>query len=144
MLERKRGGFMGFVVWLVSTGVLWFITNATTNLLEAKVHRYSTRFLLMTLAGVAIGAISSAIGYTFFIISILLLWQAMKVRKTIQATLLCSNGVAMKYTLPTLSLIITATIGSYVFSIESCGSGAFPANCKRVFFERIYTPPHLQ
>ena len=52
------------------------------------------------------------------------------------------SGVAWKYAFPALLLVIVATAGSFVFSIELC-EGAKPLVCGRVFFDRVYTPPHL-
>ena len=96
----------------------------------------------MTIAGVAIGALASAVGYGFFVLTILLIAQLWFLRRKIKLTTGATWAVATKYTLPTFLLVVFATVGSYVFSLEACDSGG--RSCKPVFFERLYTPPQLQ
>ena len=96
----------------------------------------------MTVAGVATGALASAMGYGFFVLTILLIVQLWFLRRKIKAAMGVSSAVATKYTLPTFLLVVFATVGSYVFSLEACDSSG--RSCKPVFFERLYTPPQLQ
>lgn len=130
------------VVWLVATVAFWFVTNLATNMIEATVHNYRARAAVMTLTGTAIGALASAVGYSFFILTILLVIQLWFVRRKMMTTSGVSSEVATKYAVPTFLLIAFATVGSYFFSMETCDFAA--RSCKRVFFERLYTPPHLQ
>lgn len=131
---------MSTVAWLVSTAVLFVICIFAVNVLEAFTPRYGARVIVMLLAGVAIGALASAVGYGFFILAVLLalyLWR-MRSKLVIASG---SSEVANKYILPATILVVAATIASFVFSLESCDQDG--KECKRVFFGRIYTPSHL-
>jgi hypothetical protein len=129
------------IVWLITTGAFWFLSNLVSNAIEATVHHYGTRATAMVVAGTAIGALASAVGYSFFILTILIILQLRFVRRKMQASLGVKSWVATKYLLPALLLIAFATVASYAFSIETCDATGH--SCKRVFFERLYTPPHL-
>lgn len=94
----------------------------------------------MFLAGVAVGALASAIGYGFFVLAGLLLWRAWQMRNKL-LPITGDPAAATKYALSTILLVVSATLFSYVFSIENCQSGS--TDCQRLFFERVYTPPHL-
>ena len=130
------------IVWLLSTGAFWFLANLASNGIEANVHHYPTRAAAMTVAGIAIGGLASAVGYTFFVLTILLIVQLWFVRRKIKSTMGVSSSVASKYALPTFLLIAFATVGSYLFSVEACDTSG--RACKRMFFERLYTPPQFE
>ena len=130
------------IVWLLATGAFWFLTNLASNAIEANVQNYPTRVAVMAVAGIAIGALASAVGYGFFVVTILLIAQLWFVRRKMKAMAGVNSAVATKYALPAFLLIAFATAGSYFFSIEACD--ATGRSCKRVFFEQLYTPPHLQ
>jgi hypothetical protein len=131
-----------FIIWLLSTGAFWFLTNMASNAIEANIQIYPVRLAMMTVAGITIGALASAVGYGFFVVTILLIVQLWFVRRKIKAMVGANSAVATKYTLPVFLLIAFATAGSYLFSIEACDSTG--RSCKRVFFKQLYTPPHLQ
>jgi hypothetical protein len=130
------------IVWLLATGAFWFLTNLASNTIEANVHNFPTRAAVMTVAGIAIGALASAVGYSFVVVTILLIAQLWFVRRKIKATLGANSAVATKYALPAFLLIAFATVASYFFSIKACDVAG--RSCKRVFFERLYTPPYLR
>lgn len=129
-------------VWLLSTGAFWFLTNMASNFIEANVHNYPTRVTVMAVAGIAIGALASAVGYGFFVVTVLLIIQLWFVRRKMKAMAGVNSAVATKYALPAFLLIAFATVGSHIFSIEECDTKG--RSCKRVFFEQLYTPAHLQ
>ena len=131
---------MSIFVWLLSTAALFVVCTLLGNLIEAVVHNYAVRVCLMLLAGVAIGALASAIGYGFFVLACLLLWRAWQIRNKL-LPVIGEAAAATKYALPTMLLVVSATLFSYVFSVEHCPSGS--TDCQRIFFERVYTPPHL-
>ena len=128
------------VVWLISTGVLWAICTAAMTAIEALVHDYRTRFAVMIAAGIAIGALASAFGYTFYILAIILFAQLMFWRWKVLLAFAGDRRMASKYIAPSAAFLVAATVGSYVFSLEVYEG---PSGGRRVFFERIYTPPHL-
>jgi hypothetical protein len=130
----------GMVVWLISSFVICGVLIGAANFIEATVHNYRLRLLAMFLAGLVIGAVSSAVGYAFFIITILLVFNMMHVKQKVAAST-NNRGLALKYIIPTLVLIFSATICSYVFAIEKCTGEQSTMTCKRVFFDRIYIPP---
>lgn len=133
---------VGATAWLVTTAALWGIVTLATNGIEAAVHDYRTRVVAMGAAGLVIGAGASAVGYGFGLLALLLVVRAVLIKKKLQRAMGLRSGVAWKYALPGLLLVITATAGSFVFSLEAC-EGARPSVCERVFFDRLYTPPHL-
>jgi len=53
--------------------VFWFLSNLASNLIEATVPRYGYRMAVMAVVGVAIGALASAVGYVYFMLTIALL-----------------------------------------------------------------------
>ncbi|OYT87620.1 MAG: hypothetical protein CFE46_10755 [Burkholderiales bacterium PBB6] len=131
---------MSTVAWLASTAILFVICVFVVNFLEAFIHRYGARVVAMLFAGVAIGALASAVGYGFFILAVMLALYLWRMRgKLVVAS--GSSEVANRYILPAIILVVAATLASSVFSLESCEQ--IGKECKRVFFERIYTPPHL-
>ena len=130
------------IVWLLSTGAFWFLANLASNAIEATVRSYPVRVAVMMVAGTAIGALASAVGYGFFIVTILLVVHLWFVRRKMKAIVDVKSSIATKYALPAFLLIACATVASYLFSAEVCDSTGH--GCKRVFFERLYTPPHLQ
>jgi hypothetical protein len=126
-------------VFLLSTVFLWGACRASIILIEWGVPNYWLRLGVMLLAGVGIGAFSASIGYSFFILFFILLYQVSRN----QAGLLKMTGdvwVARKYASPMMLLIVAAGVGSYVFQIETCDA---VFGCEPIFFERLYTPPHL-
>ena len=130
------------IIWLITTGAFWFLLNLASNAIEATVYNYATRAIVMVVLGTAIGALASAVGYGFFILTILLIVQLWFMRRKMQATLGVKSWVATKYALPAFFLVAFATVASYIFSIETCDSTGH--SCKRVFFEPLYAPPHLK
>ena len=96
----------------------------------------------MAVVGMAIGALASALGYGFFILTISLIVQLWFVRWTTQMALGVKSWAATKYVLPAFLFVTFATGASYIFSIEKCGSTG--RACKRVFFERLCTPSYLK
>jgi galactitol-specific phosphotransferase system IIC component len=130
----------GIVVWLISTAILWVVVNVLTNATEAFVHNYTVRVVAMICAGAVAGAAASAIGYVFFFLALLLFAKLMWLKRKLAKTVGIDNRTAWHYTVPSVLLLVTATISSYVFSLEVCEG---VSNCHRVFFDRIYTPPHL-
>lgn len=129
------------IIWLITTAAFWFLSILASNAIEATVRHYGTRTTVMVVAGTAIGALASAVGYSFLILTILLIVQLWFVRRKMQAALGVKSWIAAKYTLPAFLLIFFATVASYAFSIETCDTTG--QNCKRAFFDRLYTPPHL-
>ena len=129
-------------VWLLSTTAFWFLANSASNTIEATVHHYSTRVVVMAATGIAIGALASAVGYGFFILTLLLIIQFWFLRHKLTTAMGGDRSAAAKYALPAFLLVISATVASYLFSIEACDRTGH--ECKRVFFDRIYTPPHLK
>ena len=129
-------------VWLLSTAAFWFLVNLASNAIEATVHHYSTRLVVMAAAGIVIGALASAVGYGFFILTLLLIVQLWFVRRKLTTAMGGDRSVAAKYALPAFLLVISATVASYLFSIEACDRTGH--ECKRVFYDRFYTPPHLK
>jgi hypothetical protein len=130
------------IVWIISTALFWFVVNIACNTIEANVRAFGTRVAAMATTGIAIGALASAIGYSFFALTILLVVQLWVVHRKVKIAANIGSGVALKYALPTFLLIISATAASYLFSMEACDLSG--ASCKRLFFERLYTPPHLK
>ena len=130
----------GIVVWLISTAILWVVVNVLTNATEAFVHNYTVRVVAMICAGAVAGAAASAIGYVFFFLALLLFAKLMWLKRKLAETVGIDNRTAWRYTVPSVLLLVTATISSYVFSLEACEG---VSTCHRVFFDRIYTPPHL-
>ncbi len=127
-------------VWLGSTAALWVICTVAYTAIEALVHDYWTRFAVMVVAGSAVGALASAFGYTIFILALILFAQLGVMRRKLLHVISNDERIASKYVAPSMALVVAATVGSYVFSIEVCEG---VSSCHRVFFERIYTPPHL-
>jgi hypothetical protein len=72
---------MSIVVWLISTAILWVVVVALTNATEAFVHNYAARVVAMICAGLMAGAAASAIGYTFFLLALLLFAKLMWVKR---------------------------------------------------------------
>jgi hypothetical protein len=130
------------IVWIISTVIFWFVVNIASNTIEAHVRAYGMRMAAMAITGIAIGALASAIGYSFFILTILLIVQLWFVQRKVKSVANVGSTVALKYVVPAFVLIISATVASYLFSIEACDLSG--ASCKRLFFERLYTPPNLQ
>ena len=135
-----EGAGMSTVVWLISTAILWVVVIALTNATEAFVHNYAARVVAMICAGVVAGAAASAIGYTFFLLALFLFAHLMWGKRKVAETAGVDNRTAWRYTVPSVLLLVAATISSHVFSLEVCEG---ISNCHRVFFDRIYTPPHL-
>lgn len=131
----------GIFIWLLSTAAFWFLVNLSTNAVEAVVHHYGTRLMVMVVAGIAIGALASAVGYGFFILTVLLFLQLWFVRPKLLRVTGGNSLAATKYALPASILVICATVASYLLSIEACDE--LGHDCRRVFFDRLYTPPHL-
>ena len=94
----------------------------------------------MIVAGVVVGALASAFGYSFFILAIILFAQLMYLRRRRLLLAESDQRIAKKFIAPSVAFLIAATIGSYVFSVEGCDRNH---TCHRMFFDRIYTPPHL-
>ena len=132
----------GTVIWLGSTVALWVICTVVYTAIEALVHDYWIRFAVMVGAGIAIGALASAFGYSFFILAVILFVQLAFMRRQLSRRISGDERMALKYMVPSVALVAVAVIGSYVFSVELCDPLA-PSSCPRIFFERIYTPPHL-
>ncbi len=142
MLEgsRNEAAMSSTVVWLGSTAALWVICTVAYTAIEALVHDYRTRFAIMVVAGSAVGALASAFGYTFLILALILFAQLFLMRRKFLHMINNDKRTVSKYVAPSMALVVAATVGSYVFSIEVCEG---VSSCHRVFFERIYTPPHL-
>jgi len=77
---------MSIAVWLISTAILWVVVVALTNATEAFVHNYAARVVAMICAGVVAGAAASAIGYTFFLLALLLFARLMWVKRKLAET----------------------------------------------------------
>ena len=131
---------MSIVVWLISTAILWVVVFALMNATEAFVHNYAARVVVMICAGLVAGAVASAIGYVFYLLSLLLFANLMWSKRKLAKTAGVDNRTAWRYTVPGVLLLVAATMSSYVFSLEVCEGDS---TCHRVFFDRIYTPPHL-
>ena len=141
--NRSMGGVVMSpgVVWLFSTVALWAICTACYTAIEGLVPGYRTRFAVMIVAGVAVGALASAFGYSFSILSIILFAQLMVVRRGFLRFFETEGQqLATKYMAPMIGFVVAATIGSYAFSLESCDASH---RCHRMIFERIYTPPPM-
>lgn len=130
-----------FAFWLLATCGFWVLSNQASNLIEATVHQYWRRIAFMVAAGLGIGALASAVGYTYGILPVLLLVQLWNVRKKLLIVGVPS-GLAGKHLVPGLLMIACSAAGSFLFAIELCDQSG--ADCRRVFFERLYTPPHLR
>ena len=90
--------------------------------------------------GIAIGALSSAFGYGFGALIIILLAQLFFLRRKRLRGDGGGRRTARQNFAASAALVVAATIGSFAFSLESCNR---ELGCHRIFFERIYTPPHL-
>lgn len=138
---------MAFLIWTASTAAFWFLLNVAANTIEAAVPQYRLRLLAMVVAGAGIGALAAMVGYAFGLIALLFLGQAYvvarKVRHTLDSLGLRPTAKRLsKYMLPAVLLGLAATVCSYLFQLEVCSPGM--DRCSRVFFELMYTPPHLR
>ena len=57
------------IVWLLSPVVFWASCTVAYTAIEGLVPGYRTRFAVMIVAGVAVGALASGFGYTFFVLT---------------------------------------------------------------------------
>ena len=123
---------MATFIWIASTVGLWFLSVQLMNLAEIMTINRVSRLAAMATAGSLAGFSASLIGYQFFLLSILLAVQLIRHRQR-----------SKEYWWPAgMTFILIATIASYAFSIEVCDSGG--QQCARVFFNWVYTPPHLR
>lgn len=132
----------GATAWLVTRGALWGVVILASLGIEATVHGYRARVVAMCAAGLVTGAGAAAVGYGFGLLTLLLVVRVVLIKKKLQRSMNVRSGVAWKYAFPALLLVIVATAGSFVFSLEAC-EGARPSVCERAFFGRVYTPPQL-
>jgi hypothetical protein len=136
------------IVWAASTALFWFLLCLAANGIEAAVGHYHRRVVAMVVAGAAIGALAAAVGYAFgpTILGLFLL-QLFVVHRQVWQRLrsigfLSTARLVTKYALPGFLLLMVAALSSHVFALETCTPRL--DSCHRVFFERIYTPPHLR
>ena len=128
------------VAWLASTVASWIICSLAYVVIEALVDHYWSRIAVMIVAGGAVGALASAFGYTIFILALILLAQLVVMHRKLLRAISDEKVRASIFVTPSIALVVAATLASHVFSIEVCDG---VSSCHRVFFERIYTPPHL-
>jgi hypothetical protein len=136
------------IVWAASTALFWFLLSLAANGIETAVGHYHRRVIAMAMAGTAIGALAAAVGYAFgptilgvFLLQLFVVHRQAWLRLR-SIGLLPTARLVTKYSFLGFLLLTVAALGSYVFAFETCTPRL--DSCHRLFFERIYTPPHLR